>query len=64
MPTPKLNPTVIAQVREQLAAFVQEFTDGGYSPSVQERHRKYADDFGLFLEGRFSPAAEKGKLRH
>jgi hypothetical protein len=64
MPTPKLDPAVIAELREHLDVFVQEFADGGYSGSVQKRRRTYGDDFVLFLEGRFSPASEKGKIRH
>ncbi|WP_326564302.1 hypothetical protein [Micromonospora peucetia] len=63
MPTPRLSADVIAELRSQLAVFEAELAAGGYTQRVQETRRDHALGFILFLEGRFSPASEKGKQR-
>ncbi|MCX4390628.1 hypothetical protein OG777_27410 [Micromonospora peucetia] len=63
MPTPKLPADVLAQLRQLHADYESEFADGGYTDRVQKARSDHAIDFILFLEGRFSPATEKGKQR-
>ena len=64
MATPKVDRTITEQLRRQLDAYAQELADGGYTDKVQTARYKHARDFVLFLEGNFSPAADKGKVRH
>ncbi|MEU8377462.1 hypothetical protein AB0C22_30740 [Micromonospora sp. NPDC048894] len=52
-----------AELRRHLADYEAELLAGGYTDRVQEARRDHALDFVLFLEGRFSPATEKGKQR-
>ncbi|MEH0939116.1 hypothetical protein [Micromonospora psammae] len=63
MPTPKLSSDTLDELRRQLARYEAELAAGGYTQKVQKYRTDHALDFVLFLEGRFSPATEKGKQR-
>jgi hypothetical protein len=63
MATPKLDAATLAQLRSLHADFEKELATGGYTQRVQEARSDHALDFILFLEGRFSPATDKGMQR-
>lgn len=61
MATPKLPAAQITQLRKLADDYVEGHEQGGYAPGAVAMRRGYTDRFIDYLEGRYDPAADKGK---
>lgn len=64
MPTPKMTPAQIAELRKHADAYLEAHRDGGYadnSIAMREGGLRY---FIAYLEGKYDPATDKGHFNH